>query len=155
MYEDQYVILSQGHQIPCVWERGGGLSDTGSVTLVTGPKGEPKSGLYFRSGFGDHALVPVVPGDYVLHIYRYHDSCFVWVNLIYKDEAVKSKVVALYGAEVMSEFNYQLPEEYAFLQKALLAGFQKSLVDHCRNAVWAVDNRPRLFEAKGSQAKVS
>ena len=57
--------------IPCIWEAGGGWSNTGYATVIAGTHGEAKKAIYVRT-YGDlackdHALIPVQVGEYVIN----------------------------------------------------------------------------------------
>jgi hypothetical protein len=53
--------------LACLWERGGGLTNTGDAQLVTSPTGKPKRAIHIRTHgelcCANHALIPVKVGD--------------------------------------------------------------------------------------------
>ena len=63
--------------IPCIWESGGGWSNTGDATIIADSKGDPKVPIYIRRAGSlacqNHALIPVEIGDIVVssHHHRY------------------------------------------------------------------------------------
>ena len=64
---------------PCLWESGGGQTNTGGAQLIAGSKLEPKVPVYVRRkghlAGGPHAKVPVVVGDHVVRS-RHHRGDF-------------------------------------------------------------------------------
>lgn len=56
--------------IPCIWEKGGGYTNTGDATIVSGKDGLPKKPIYIRRrgqlANSDHALIPLEVGDFVI-----------------------------------------------------------------------------------------
>lgn len=57
--------------IACLWESGGGWSNTGYATVIAGTHGEAKKAIYVKThgdlACKDHALIPVKVGDYVIN----------------------------------------------------------------------------------------
>lgn len=56
--------------IPCLWESGGGSSNTGNATIIAADNGQPIPPIYVKTR-GDlsnekHALIPVHPGAIVI-----------------------------------------------------------------------------------------
>lgn len=56
--------------MPCLWEKGGGATNTGNSQIIAMPDGSKPRALYIKgrghlSG-GEHALVHIVPGMYVI-----------------------------------------------------------------------------------------
>ena len=56
--------------IPCLWENGGGNSNSGDATVIAAKNGAPKKAIYVARGGhlsnGQHALIPVHVGDYIV-----------------------------------------------------------------------------------------
>lgn len=56
---------------PCLWESGGGYSNTGYATIIASKNGEEKTAVYIRKrgrlANGEHALIPIAVGDYVIN----------------------------------------------------------------------------------------
>ena len=56
--------------LACLYECGGGLTNTGGAHLVTSPTGKPKRAIHIRTHENlcndDHALIPVKVGDCVV-----------------------------------------------------------------------------------------
>ena len=72
--------------LACLWERGGGLTNTGDAQLVTSPTGKPKRAIYIRTHGDrcndDHALIPVKVGDCVVSVDRHWDRVSIKVERI-------------------------------------------------------------------------
>lgn len=56
--------------LPCLWESGGGLSNTGRATIICTEGGNPKKPLYVKQrgelACGEHALIPLKIGDHLI-----------------------------------------------------------------------------------------
>lgn len=112
--------------LPCVWESGGGWSNTGEAQIVCNRNGNKKKAIFERTR-GDlacqqHALVHVEIGDFIIRVDRHRDNY---------------KVVAM---EIMS-INGDVAEcrqvrITAALYRAVEAAKMKSCVYHCREAVY-------------------
>lgn len=72
--------------LPCLWECGGGLTNTGYARLITSPTGKPKHAIYVRTHgdrcCGNHALIPVKVGDCVVSVDRHWDRVSIMVEHI-------------------------------------------------------------------------
>lgn len=122
---------------PALWERGGGLTNTGSATVIAGPDGAPKIPEYVR-GRGSlanshHARFAVAVGDIVVEAdhHRQDFDIRVWrIDAIGQDGAqarlahrfVMGKWDAVPGACVMN---------------AVRAAEEKALCYHCREPHYA------------------
>ena len=66
-------------EVPCLWERGGGMTTTGKAVVVAGPEGDPKPAEYVRRrgslSNADHARIPVAPGDLVVTTEHHRGDC--------------------------------------------------------------------------------
>ena len=64
------IDRTHGQKLPALWERGGGMTNTGGATIICGPQGRPKRPVYIRRAghlaCDDHALFVVRPGDHVI-----------------------------------------------------------------------------------------
>lgn len=71
--------------IPCLWESGGGMTNTGEAVIIAGPSGEKKKPIHIRKrghlACGEHALIPVEAGDYIITTYRHRAE---YQNDVYK-----------------------------------------------------------------------
>lgn len=82
--------------LPCLWESGGGFTNTGRARLITSPTGRAKRAIYVRAHGNlccdDHALIPVKVGDCVVTVDRYRDKVSILVKRIV---AIKGDVATL------------------------------------------------------------
>ena len=66
----EFVIERSKRGIPCMWECGGGYSNTGESQIIAGKNGEAKQPIYIRRrgelACCEHALIPISVGDYVI-----------------------------------------------------------------------------------------
>lgn len=72
--------------LACLWECGGGLTNTGDAQLVTSPTGKPKRAIHIRTHgelcCTNHALIPVKVGDCVVDVDRHWDRVSIKVERI-------------------------------------------------------------------------
>ena len=87
MLENYTMSLHRSRSgLPCLWECGGGLTNTGYARLITSPTGKPKHAIYVRTHgdrcCGNHALIPVKVGDCVVSVDRHWDRVSIMVEKI-------------------------------------------------------------------------
>jgi hypothetical protein len=108
-----------------LWEAGGGLTNTGRATIIADKNGRPKHPIYVRGAgslsCGEHALIPIEPGDYVIKAHQ----AFRGVVFTPEDKR-RWKMEEL--KEFASRFGYLFsPEE--------LEEIKGCWDDECRNAI--------------------
>lgn len=106
---------------PCLWERGGGYTNTGEAQIITDGQGYPKRAIAVRS-HGDlacmnHALIPVHEGDHIVTVNRHRDKIAVQVERIVSIEGDTARTV---------------PETAPICDGAIWAAAEKSNDYHCR-----------------------
>jgi hypothetical protein len=73
-----------------LWESGGGKTNTGEAVLITGRKGERVRPYFLRYqgrlACDNHALMPVVPGSYIIQASRYYDSTKLTIKRVVRIE---------------------------------------------------------------------
>lgn len=73
-----------GSGLPCLWEEGGGWTNTGSSRIICDHFGNAKTAIYVLTHGdlcnGKHALIPVAVGDMVVEADRHREKyqIFVW-----------------------------------------------------------------------------
>ena len=111
--------------ITCLWEEGGGMTKTGCASVIAGRNGEPKCAIYVRThgdlSNGNHALIPVEPGDYVVEAGYGHG----------KDYFTVDRIVKINKDEATAEYE-EVTEIPRCLLNAIDAAIQKSNDNHCR-----------------------
>jgi hypothetical protein len=86
--EQATAIRTRKTQVPALWEKGGGYTNTGEAIIITDDMGRPKPAVYLQT-WGDraclnHALIPIHRNDYIIEaehqreeftikIYRIHE----------------------------------------------------------------------------------
>jgi len=72
--------------IPCLFEKGGGCTRTGDVQLICNKDGGRISPIKIFTGGslsnGNHALIPIVPGDVVVGLSRKKKDYLIELNII-------------------------------------------------------------------------
>jgi hypothetical protein len=121
--------------LPCLWEAGGGFTNTGRAIIIADKHGRPKSPIYVRGGgslsCAEHALIPIEVGDYVIkaHHHRKDFEIVVYRILNIGEEEAEVEIVMDYR---MNEWAPQEPS--GDIAKAVEAARQKATCYHCRKA---------------------
>ena len=123
--------------IPCLWEQGGGWSNTGEAVIVTAPDASPIKPIYVRKSgslaCSNHALIPVNVGSVVIEAHHHRKDFFISVWQIKSiDETAKAEMIAEYsmGEWVFSQEPH--PEVADHLLAAVEAAQKKATCYHCR-----------------------
>jgi len=118
--------------LPCLWEQGGGSTNTGWVQIVATADGSPKRPIYIRRrgslSNGEHALFVVREGDVVVEAdHHRQDFCveIARISAIRDEEAILEPVAVFDEGEWVPE----LPEA---LKPAVEAACEKAVCYHCR-----------------------
>lgn len=117
--------------IPCLWESGGGWSNTGYVTVIAGTHGEAKKAIYVKLhgdlACKDHALITVKIGDYVIN--AEHNR---------KEENIEVyQITGINLDDKIAELS-QIDEIPKFLKSAIKACVDKSYDYHCRTPYYCI-----------------
>jgi len=122
---------------PCLWERGGGCSNTGYAVLICSPDGTPKVPIYVRrSGElsnGDHAKIPVEPGDLVV-MASHHRRDFTVLISRYEGYTQREEA-SLTAINSYSEGQWETPLDPR-LKDVVEAAKEKATDYHCREAYY-------------------
>jgi len=126
--------------LPCLWESGGGASNTGWARVIANQDGTPKRPLYIRRrgplSNGQHALFVVREGDVIIEADHHRRDFRVEVARIVKvgEEEATLEPIATFDE---GEWDRDLPKE---LEAAVEAAKEKAVCYHCRD--------PHFFEEK-------
>lgn len=115
--------------LPCLWESGGGWSNTGSAQIITDGQGNPKRAIHVRT-HGDlacreHALIPIREGDHVVTVNRHWDRVSIRVERI---DSIQEDTATL------------APETVPICVDAINAAIAKANDYHCRSAYYIKNN---------------
>lgn len=117
--------------IPCIWESGGGWTNTGDATIICGSHGQQKRAIFVRThgnlACDDHALIPVQVGDYVINVRHNRNSIFVDVYQIYDIDIPNTEAKC---NEIVTPPTY--------LNDAIEACKDKSNIYHCRTPKYCI-----------------
>lgn len=134
----EFVIERSKRGIPCMWECGGGYSNTGEATIIAGPSGEKKAPLYIRQrgplACAHHALIPVDVGDFIITT-NHHRGDFE--TRIYRVEEIQAEtaICSIIGEYSRGEWAFSTeprPEVADHLPAAVDAAWEKATCYHCR-----------------------
>lgn len=124
LYSQETVSQEKGD--PCLYERGGGYTNTGAARLIGDSNGEAKEAAKIRSrgdlSCGDHAAIPVESGDYVVEAERHRENIRVAVGIV---TGIRGGVVSIQGAS--EDIN-----RVAGLTGMIDAAIAKTYDYHCR-----------------------
>ena len=120
--------------IPCLWERGGGYSHTGTATIICSPNGHPKRAIYVaRKGMlacGEHALIPIAVDDYIITAKHHREDFDITIYRIAKINADTADIE--FGTE-FSNGEWREPLPPAEFEAAVQAAQEKATCYHCRS----------------------
>ena len=128
--------------IPCLWECGGGMSNTGEAIIICNKEGKPKMPIYIRQrghlSNSDHALIPVMVGDVVIETNHHRNDHItkVWsiVEIKKDEETCNLSIISSFDNGEWDNENYM---QY---QEAIQAAWDKSMTYHCRKAFYIAVN---------------
>ena len=122
---------------PAFWESGGGYTNTGKATIITGKAGQPKEAIYIRRrgplANEHHALVILEVGDYIIKA-SHHREDFEIVILKVLDFEEEIAVVEQVNCFSWGEWNEEPPAE---LEQAVHTAMHKATCYHCREPHFA------------------
>ena len=144
------------HGIPCLWESGGGYTNTGSALIITTAEGEKKRALFIqRTGNRsclEHALIPVRVGNCLVTFSYHRESHEAAIHRIirieqeegetwaYTEEMAHSQGKSIDGPNKwVLDWNIQRPE----FESAVAAAITKASRYHCREAVYCLPPEPK------------
>lgn len=121
--------------LSCLWECGGGWSNTGSAQIICDRFGNAKKAIYVPTRGNlcndGHALIPVTVGDIVIDVEQRHGNHEVSVWKILKIEDGKAVLQFL---EYVN--NIRLDTETVY-HNAIIAAMEKASDYHCRSVYYA------------------
>ena len=153
--EKMKISLSRKSGVPAAWERGGGLTHTGSAQIVCAPHGGRMKPLYLRrSGHracAEHALFPVGVGCLIIRAGHHRGEFSVKIFRIEDlDYEMDSHHPSWWGSDLTmawrcfamvklvnsfdhGEWDHRLEPE---LEAAVCAARKKATTYHCRQPIW-------------------
>lgn len=138
MSQTTIPIVRSRRGLPCLWEEGGGFTNTGRATIIADSRGRRKRPIYIR-GSGklsceQHALIPIEVGDIVVkasHHRRDFKITVFRIEAIFEKEAVVKTIMTF----EMGEWAPEPPRGY--IADAVEAARQKALHYHCKEPHYA------------------
>ncbi len=127
--------------IPCLWEDGGGHSNTGDSTIIADMHGNPKKPIYIcRAGHlscGQHALIPVRINDLVIEASHHRRDFSIAISKIVAIDK-EEKMAQLEKVNFFSkgEWDKDLSEK---LKNAVNAAMKKATCYHCRSPHYVIE----------------
>lgn len=124
---DTISVIRSKRGLPCLWEKGGGLTNTGDSQIITDGQGYPKRAIFVRTrgdrACVDHALIPVQVGDHVVTVDRHRDKVAVRVD----------RIVSIQGDTATLA-----PENAPICYGAIEAAVNKAYDYHCRQPHYVI-----------------
>ncbi|MEM4317574.1 MAG: hypothetical protein QXQ68_05895 [Candidatus Nitrosocaldaceae archaeon] len=126
--------------IPCLWEEGGGATNTGRATLVARHDGGRKKAIYIRrSGHlsnREHALIPIRAGDYIIVACHHRGDYTIYVYLItsLSTHIKRGKRILMFEYS-QGEWNITPPST---LRAVVAAAKEKASCYHCREPHYVI-----------------
>jgi len=143
-YTERFTAEITRTGIPCLWEAGGGATNTGKAQVICAADGSPKKAIYVRR-YGhlanrEHALIPVRRGDVVVkaHHHRRDFRVSIWrLGDLCRDEEQP-----YFPATLISYWNgYEWTDQEAAKPYwlAMQAASEKATCYHCREPHFIVE----------------
>jgi hypothetical protein len=132
---------------PAIWEKGGGMTNTGFAQIVANPDGSPKRPVYIRRrgilANAEHALFIVQLGDLIIQAEHHREDFNIYIYKILDFKETKQKEITEEVAIVeqvykfsRGEWDKELPE---YLQEACTVAMEKATCYHCRKPHFIVE----------------
>lgn len=118
--------------LPTITENGGGMTNTGSATIVCGAEGQKLKTLFIPRGYsnGDHAIFVIEPGEtHLVHGWRSRAGEGAIVEKVIGIDSDDNLEVAVVGEYENGDGN--IPPNF---QSAVDAALKKCRAYHCRSA---------------------
>jgi len=118
---------------PALWERGGGLTNTGRAHVICAADGSPKKPIYIRRrgplACGEHALFIVQPGDVIVKAEHHRRDFRIEILEIssIKNNIAECKTLATFD---LGEWDHD--DVAARYCEAVQAAQEKATCYHCR-----------------------
>ena len=139
----QYPIERTKTGLPAVWEAGGGYTNTGWARVIADKDGYPKSPVYIRRrgelAGGDHALIIIQPGDYIIEADHHRKDFEIEVLRVEKiptdpeDPGYREATVETVATFDQGEW---FPTPPSSLNRAIEAVKAKATDYHCRHPIF-------------------
>jgi len=145
--EVRFYVSRSKNGYSCLRESGGGYTNTGEAVIIADKDGKRKNAIYiYRSGHlacRDHAVIPIIAGDYVIRADRSHRKISIMIYQIEKifyDECICKVIMSIYDEDYQNLFNDDCVALYfSNIEKlwlAIKAAINKTLIYHCRQPVY-------------------
>ena len=136
MNVEKLIIERTKKGYPAYWEAGGGYTNTGYSTIITGTDGQPKKAIYIRCR-GDlacqhHALIVLEVGNYIIEADHHRRDFDIKIFRVLSFEEKNKETYAVIeqvNCFNMGEWEADLP---ASLEAAVQAAVEKATCYHCR-----------------------
>jgi len=138
MREFRISKSKKGH--PCLWQEGGGASNTGHATIIVGPNFEPLRALYVRGSGSlsnsEHSLHIVQVGFHIIvsaHHRRDFTTRIYRITNITVDDVAQTELVAEFSEGQWCHQGEQLYRTNINFKNAVEAAEDKAVCYHCRS----------------------
>lgn len=121
--------------IPCLWERGGGYSNTGEAQLICDKNGWQKKAIYIKKSGSlacvEHALIPVRENDVVVRASHHRGDFSIEVFQI---KSIQEEEANLELINSFSRGEWDDSQDYWHEAPVVEAAMNKATCYHCREA---------------------
>ena len=133
---EKIIVEKTKKGYPACWEAGGGHTNTGYATIISGIDGQPKKAVYIRTrgslACEHHALVILEVGDHIVEADHHRRDFEIKIFRVtgFEDKQEKKFAIAeQINCFSMGEWDADLP---ASLEAAVQAAIEKATCYHCR-----------------------
>jgi len=123
-----------GDENPCLWEWGGGFTNTGECELICNSLGYPKESVCIRHNANSyHALIPIQIGDLVINCSHHAEDFKISVSQVTN---ITQRITTTKCLYIYKDGGWNIdPPDY--LESVLDAAMAKSTDYHCRTVYYA------------------
>ena len=130
---EKIEIEKSKRYIPCLWEKGGGYSNTGKAQLICDMNGFEKKPIYVRKSGSlaceEHALIPIRKNDVVV-MASHHRGDF---NIeVFQIKLIQDEEAHLELINSFSQGEWDNEQDYWHSSPVVEAAQEKALDYHCR-----------------------
>lgn len=151
--DNMLQLIAIGYQQAGYVEWGGATSTDGDAAVVTGSNGQKKPALIIYTS-GDivndtHAIIPVVPGDYLIFVQHIQSGRYIVINRINRGFLCEMTEIEDNAAELTIHARVETIAKYEdgrwvtqppdCLQEAIQVAIKKSETLNCTTPMWCLN----------------
>ena len=133
--EQKFFFNKTKKNFPALWERGGGMTNTGEARIITSPDGLPLKPIYINQrghlSCGEHALFIIKKGDLIIEADHHRGDFEIKIYKIQDIGDCLEGTAILINSNSYGEWDHEI-DVHSPLRAAIDAAQDKALCYHCR-----------------------